>query len=137
MSSVLCSVEVTPFFLAFSHCSSTAATDYPTIFLLLRMHKALLHGVRTHTPFILATSVLHPLHPCTRTGRFYADSFARFHYKGKQDDAAAVAAMRECAAFDYLEDSSTAVCGYNVFGSPWQPAFCDWYDDLHHRVQIN
>ena len=32
MSSVLCSVEVTPFFLAFSHCSATAATDYPTIF---------------------------------------------------------------------------------------------------------
>lgn len=26
----------------------------------------------------------------------------------------------------YLEDSSFDVCGIKIFGSPWQPEFCDW-----------
>jgi len=69
-------------------------------------------------------------HDITLDPEYYADSFARFHFKGKQDDAAAVAAMRECAAFAYLEDGSTTICGYSVYGSPWQPEFCDWAFNL-------
>jgi Icc-related predicted phosphoesterase len=30
----------------------------------------------------------------------------------------------------YLEDSSAEVCGYSIYGSPWQPAFCDWAFNL-------
>ncbi|KAL4217095.1 Metallophosphoesterase mpped2 [Mactra antiquata] len=26
----------------------------------------------------------------------------------------------------YLEDSSIDVCGIKIYGSPWQPEFCDW-----------
>jgi len=26
----------------------------------------------------------------------------------------------------YLEDSSVEVMGYHIYGSPWQPEFCDW-----------
>merc|ERR1712166_1009661 len=69
-------------------------------------------------------------HDITLDPEYYADSFARFHFKGKQDDATAVAAMRECVAFAYLEDGSTTICGYSVYGSPWQPEFCDWAFNL-------
>merc|ERR1712224_97174 len=30
----------------------------------------------------------------------------------------------------YLQDSSTEVCGYRIYGSPWQPEFCDWAFNL-------
>jgi len=30
----------------------------------------------------------------------------------------------------YLEDASTEALGYLVYGSPWQPAFCDWAFNL-------
>jgi len=26
----------------------------------------------------------------------------------------------------YLEDSEITVCGFRIYGSPWQPEFCDW-----------
>ncbi|VDI17020.1 Hypothetical predicted protein [Mytilus galloprovincialis] len=26
----------------------------------------------------------------------------------------------------YLQDSMVTVCGINIYGSPWQPRFCDW-----------
>jgi Icc-related predicted phosphoesterase len=26
----------------------------------------------------------------------------------------------------YLEDSAADVCGYKIYGAPWQPEFCDW-----------
>jgi hypothetical protein len=26
----------------------------------------------------------------------------------------------------YLEDSSTTCLGYKIYGSPWQPTFCNW-----------
>jgi len=30
----------------------------------------------------------------------------------------------------YLEDEATTVCGYRVYGSPWQPEFCQWAFNL-------
>lgn len=29
-----------------------------------------------------------------------------------------------------MEDSGTEVCGYGIYGSPWQPEFCDWAFNL-------
>jgi len=26
----------------------------------------------------------------------------------------------------YLEDNAVEMCGYTIYGSPWQPEFCDW-----------
>lgn len=37
--------------------------------------------------------------------------------------------MRE-GNFIYLEDSSTIAHGYHIYGSPWQPEFCDWAFNL-------
>ena len=31
----------------------------------------------------------------------------------------------------YLEDSSTIVGGYTIYGSPYTPAFCDWAFNLN------
>ncbi|KAH3762455.1 UPF0046 protein C25E10.12 [Pelomyxa schiedti] len=33
-------------------------------------------------------------------------------------------------AFYYLEDSSAKIMGLNIYGSPWQPEFCDWAFNL-------
>lgn len=30
----------------------------------------------------------------------------------------------------YLEDEAVEICGYRIYGSPWQPAFCDWAFNL-------
>ncbi|KAI8778427.1 metallophosphoesterase mpped2 [Biomphalaria glabrata] len=30
----------------------------------------------------------------------------------------------------YLEDSSIDICGIKIYGSPWQPEFCDWAFNL-------
>ena len=36
-----------------------------------------------------------------------------------------------CSSIIYLEDSATEVIGgYQVYGSPWQPEFCDWAFNL-------
>jgi predicted phosphodiesterase len=35
--------------------------------------------------------------------------------------------LRDCI---YLEDSCAEVCGYLIYGSPWQPEFCDWAFNL-------
>jgi hypothetical protein len=37
------------------------------------------------------------------------------------------AALTNCS---WLEDSSTCVEGYTIYGSPWQPAFFDWAFNL-------
>lgn len=38
--------------------------------------------------------------------------------------------VRSCDAFTYLEDSAVEVLGYKVYGSPWQPEFCNWAFNL-------
>ena len=35
----------------------------------------------------------------------------------------------------YLEDESTDVHGYRIYGSPWQPEFCDWAFNLAHGAE--
>ncbi|ETO13413.1 hypothetical protein RFI_23964, partial [Reticulomyxa filosa] len=31
----------------------------------------------------------------------------------------------------YLEDSMIELCGYKIYGTPWQPFFCNWAFNLH------
>jgi len=51
----------------------------------------------------------------------------RFHRTGPYDCSKAKGLLTGCT---YLEDSMTEVCGYQVYGSPWQPEFCDWAFNL-------
>lgn len=69
-------------------------------------------------------------HDITLDEPYYPTASERFHYKAPLDDTVARATMRESKSFTYLEDRSTSVLGYNVYGSPWQPAFCDWAFNL-------
>jgi len=40
------------------------------------------------------------------------------------------AALLESKACVYLEDQVAEILGYQIYGSPWQPAFCDWAFNL-------
>jgi Icc-related predicted phosphoesterase len=39
-------------------------------------------------------------------------------------------ARRRITAATYLEDSEVTVCGLRIYGSPWQPEFCNWAFNL-------
>lgn len=76
-------------------------------------------------------------HDITFHEDYYVDRGAeRFHRK-VEPDGNIVAAPYDCqeargllTACSYLEDSAVEVCGYTIYGSPWQPAFCDWAFNL-------
>ncbi|XP_078331811.1 metallophosphoesterase MPPED2-like isoform X3 [Crassostrea virginica] len=36
----------------------------------------------------------------------------------------------------YLQDSSVTICGIKIYGSPWQPVFCDWGFNLSRGEDI-
>jgi len=55
--------------------------------------------------------------------RFYSS-------KGVDDGNEGRQIIRSCNGFTYLEDASIQVLGYNVYGSPWQPEFCNWAFNL-------
>lgn len=64
---------------------------------------------------------------------YYERAWKRFHFKGKINDIKAVkASLTNCI---YLEDSSVVVRGFRIFGSPWQPEFCDWAFNLRRGAQ--
>lgn len=58
---------------------------------------------------------------------------ARFHRGGAYDCHKARSSLTGCT---YLEDSSVDVLGYKVYGSPWQPDFCDWAFNLPRGQEI-
>ncbi len=35
----------------------------------------------------------------------------------------------------YLEDSETSIKGVSIYGSPWQPEFCDWAFNLPRKSE--
>lgn len=51
----------------------------------------------------------------------------RFHPNVTYDARATKAMLTACT---YLEDESTTINGINIYGSPWQPEFCDWAFNL-------
>merc|ERR1712159_362099 len=65
-------------------------------------------------------------HDITLHPSYYKTGWRRFHSK-RYDVQKCKAAMTN---FTYLEDEATTVCGYRVYGSPWQPEFCQWAFNL-------
>lgn len=63
-------------------------------------------------------------HDVTFDGAYYADrGAARFHSRQPQIGDPRLFFSSSCI---YLQDSGTLLIGAVIWGSPWQPAFCDW-----------
>lgn len=59
--------------------------------------------------------------------------FAHFrkHYSRSEVDPASMKRILvESEHWLYLEDEAATLCGLHLYGSPWQPAFCDWAFNL-------
>ena len=80
-------------------------------------------------------------HDITLEPKYYEEiGYDRFHAgrsgsRGTRcdTDACIRAAMRSGT---YLEDSGVTVCGVTVYGSPWQPEFCDWAFNLERGKEL-
>jgi len=65
-------------------------------------------------------------HDITFHEEYYHRAWRRFH-RDQYDCREARASLTNCI---YLEDSGAEVAGYKIYGSPWQPEFCDWAFNL-------
>ena len=74
-------------------------------------------------------------HDITFQEDYYMSSGAqRFHGGvGRYDCSKARGLLKGCT---YLEDSSVEICGYKIYGSPWQPEFCDWAFNLPRGEEL-
>lgn len=71
-------------------------------------------------------------HDITFHEDFYKRAWKRFHKK-PYDCAQVLAALGDSCV--YLEDSAAEVAGYQIYGSPWQPQFCDWAFNLYTKEE--
>ena len=73
-------------------------------------------------------------HDITFHEQYYKERGAvRFHRDGAYDCSKVRTALAGCT---YLEDSAVDVCGYKIYGTPWQPDFCDWAFNLPRGPEI-
>jgi len=73
-------------------------------------------------------------HDITFQEDYYMSSGAqRFHRGVPYDCSKARGLLKGCT---YLEDSSVEICGYHIYGSPWQPEFCDWAFNLPRGEEL-
>jgi len=68
-------------------------------------------------------------HDITFHTSFYEEHWQRFHHK-KRDSERVRSLLTESANVTYLQDAEAIVCGLRVYGSPWQPEFCNWAFNL-------
>jgi Icc-related predicted phosphoesterase len=68
-------------------------------------------------------------HDCAVHSEWYDIAWNRFHPK-KDDSNACRECLKNLLGVIYLEDSSVVVEGYKIYGTPWQPEFCDWAFNL-------
>lgn len=68
-------------------------------------------------------------HDITFHPPFYERNWRRFH-REELDCAAARAILAGSQGVTYLEDAEVSVLGLRVYGSPWQPEFCNWAFNL-------
>jgi len=75
-------------------------------------------------------------HDLTFDEKNYEDLRKRFHNYNKEvyDPVKTKAMVQNCCT--YLEDSSTTVYGYKIYGSPWTPVFFDWGFNLSRGPAI-
>jgi len=66
-------------------------------------------------------------HDITFHEEFYERKWSRWHHE-KFNSTKVKQSLTNCI---YLEDSHVNINGINIYGSPWQPAFCDWAFNLH------
>ncbi len=55
----------------------------------------------------------------------------RFGHQERYDCAEVKASLQNCT---YLEDELVEIEGIRIYGSPWQPEFCDWAFNLPRCV---
>mmetsp|Transcript_14075 Transcript_14075/g.43576 ORF Transcript_14075/g.43576 Transcript_14075/m.43576 type:complete len:333 (-) Transcript_14075:19-1017(-) len=68
-------------------------------------------------------------HDLTFQPDFYQRAWSRFHPE-PYDCNEVRAALIGSGCCSYLEDATVEVEGYRIYGSPWQPEFCDWAFNL-------
>ena len=73
-------------------------------------------------------------HDVTFDEPYYEDrGRQRFHGRNAQEGDPRKLLPESCT---YLEDSATVHEGIRLYGSPWQPEFCDWAFNLQRGAQI-
>lgn len=70
-------------------------------------------------------------HETTLDKQFYSEHWARFHPESKQNPTDIAKCLSETWGVLYLEDAGAVVCGYSVYGSPWQPSYGANEGDQH------
>lgn len=84
--------------------------------------------------FLLSTNFKHRIviagnHDLTFDKQSYPSTYRRFGHP-EMYDVDQVKAMLLVPGITYLEDSGVNLDGINIYGSPWQPEFCDWAFNL-------
>jgi len=73
-------------------------------------------------------------HDVTFHPDYYQHAWKRYHRRPYACDEAR-AALACSGACQYLEDAEAEVLGYKIYGTPWQPAFCDWAFNLQSAAE--
>jgi Icc-related predicted phosphoesterase len=93
-----------------------------------------LHQVESLAKWLKAYPATHKIviagnHDVTFQPHFYEKAWQSFHSE-PYDCEDVRRALIESGCCTYLEDGIAEVMGYRIYGSPWQPAFCDWAFNL-------
>jgi len=92
-----------------------------------------LHQVKSFSQWLKAYPCTHKVviagnHDITFDEEYYERRWRRFHKQEDKYDCKEVrSSLTDCI---YLEDSTAEVAGYKIYGSPYQPEFCDWAFNL-------
>jgi hypothetical protein len=75
-------------------------------------------------------------HDITFDSITYPDIHVRFGHREPYDCQAIRDLIIKAPGLTYLEDSGCTVNGIKIWGSPWQPVFCDWGFNLERGQPI-
>eukprot|EP00927_Polykrikos_kofoidii_P052093 TRINITY_DN45866_c0_g1_i1.p1 TRINITY_DN45866_c0_g1~~TRINITY_DN45866_c0_g1_i1.p1 ORF type:complete len:309 (-),score=36.13 TRINITY_DN45866_c0_g1_i1:145-1071(-) len=68
-------------------------------------------------------------HETTFHPSFYKNKWKKFH-RAPYDCEETRQTLIDYGCCTYLQDEDVEVMGYRIYGSPWQPEFCDWAFNL-------
>ena len=71
-------------------------------------------------------------HDLTLDKEWYQDenNWKKLRINRRKNCEKAIEIMRSCKNLIYLEDESIEIFGYKIYGSPYQPEFCNWAFNL-------